>query len=609
MAIPDWVTQQVSEEPLMSAMRQSAYGTPAQPAPLPSAAAWQPPPQTPEDAIAQAGFVPPVQAPVAEQAPAYAPPVAPAAAPVASMPEQAMSVVPEPQVSEQLASYQPPEPVQQEPQYQPQIDPYEQNTQAVLSGYLRRTRIPESVVKAAETWQQSIPGPMPGKGNQEAWNTAKEAVQSAEERSLFNQQAQLLEQADISDQDARNAYMQGRGYAAEAAAIADDQEQRRKVIDDRVGELDRLIEQRSQLQASFNERNPVRDMSMWTRVAIGLGAAGQALAGGENAALSLAMREIDADMARERNQVDNLGLEIAAKRTLLGDMLQKFRDPAAADHAARAAKLGLYESGYRAQAAKEKSAELRAAMLNAADAFSVARQQEKLASLTGEHQTLMKWKPAGGLPGGIAGLNRFAKDVGLTEEQRRQLNLAAIRGDNEQVMRVINDALGTGGMAGSNLSTDKNERERQLATRDLEVRMPANLGGGVGYAPKGSAVEFRKQIVAVSTLQGIKDRIDTLRRTHSNISPTDRSEIEGAATWAVGILSNATGAGAPTGQEREKYGEVLTASINNLVTGDSVKLLDNMQRLLDITKRPIQENLTRDAAGTKPFVIAPRKVK
>lgn len=592
MAIPDWVTQQVSEEPL----------------PLPGNASWQQAPQTPEEAIAQAGFVPPVQTPVAEQAPTYAPSAAPVVAPVASMPEQAMSAAPEPQVSEPIASYQPPAPAQAQPlEQQIQIDPYEQNMQAMLSSYLRPKRIPQAVVKAAETWQQAVPSAMPGQENQYA--AAKQALEESQNESLLDQRMQLMNQSDISDQDARNAYMQGRGYAAEAAAIADDQEQRRKVIDDRVGELDKLIEQRSQLQTSFNERNPVRDMSMWTRVAIGLGAAGQALAGGENAALSLAMREIDADMARERNQVDNLGLEIAAKRTLLGDMLQKFRDPAAADHAARAAKLGLYESGYRAQAAKEKSAELRAAMLSAADSLAMQREQEKLASLTGEHQTLMKWRPASVSGGGIAGLQKFSKDFALTPEQQRQLMLSAARGDNEQVMRVVNDAIGTGGMTGGNLSRDKDERERQLATRDLEVRMPANLGGGVGYAPKGSAVEFRKQIVAVSTLQGIKDRIDTLRRTHTNLSPTDRKEIEGAATWAVGILSNATGAGAPTGQEREKYGEVLTASINNLVTGDSVKLLENMQRLLDITKRPIQENLTRDAAGTQPFIAAPRKVK
>lgn len=600
MAIPDWVTQQVSEDPLMSAMRQSAYGAPEQPAPLPSVAAWQPPPQTPEDAIAQAGFVPPVQVPVAEQAPTYAPPAVPVAAPVASMPEQAMSVVPEPQVSEQLASYQPPEPAQQEPQYQPQIDPYEQNTQAVLSGYLRGTRIPESVVKAAETWQQSILGPMPGKGNQEAWDTAKEAVQSAEERSLFNQQAQLLEQADISDQDARNAYMQGRGYAAESAAIADDQEQRRKVIDDRVGELDRLIEQRSQLQTSFNERNPVRDMSMWTRVAIGLGAAGQALAGGENAALSLAMREIDADMARERNQVDNLGLEIAAKRTLLGDMLQKFRDPAAADHAARAAKLGLYESGYRAQAAKEKSAELRAAMLNAADAFSVARQQEKLASLTGEHQTLMKWKPAGGLPGGIAGLNRFAKDVGLTEEQRRQLNLAAIRGDNEQVMRVINDALSS---TGSVMSKDEVATAR--FNQEHKVQLP---GGGIGYVKdKG---DFEKTMTSLNKMDQNIGRLRNYVKSGSAWSPTDRANVEAISNMAMGEIRVMLGLGVMSESDKELAKSLTGDFVNDRVSvADKIKRLETLASLTNQTRRQYESRITLDPNANTPAVAPIRSVR
>lgn len=600
MAIPDWVTQQVSEDPLMSAMRQSAYGTPAQPAPLPSAAAWQPPPQTPEDAVAQAGFAPPVQAPVAEQTPVYAPPVAPVTSPAASIPEQAMSVVPEPQVSEQLASYQPPEPVQQEPQYQPQIDPYEQNTQAVLSGYLRGTKIPESVVKAAETWQQSIPGPMPGKGNQEAWNTAKEAVQSAEERSLFNQQAQLLEQADISDQDARNAYMQGRGYAAEASAIADDQEQRRKLIDDRVGELDKLIEQRSQLQTSFNERNPVRDMSMWTRVAIGLGAAGQALAGGENAALSLAMREIDADMARERNQVDNLGLEIAAKRTLLGDMLQKFRDPAAADHAARAAKLGLYESGYRAQAAKEKSAELRAAMLNAADAFSVARQQEKLASLTGEHQTLMKWKPAGGLPGGIAGLNRFARDVGLTEEQRRQLNLAAIRGDNEQVMRVINDALSN---TGSVMSKDEVATAR--FNQEHKVQLP---GGGIGYVKdKG---DFEKTMTSLNKMDQNIGRLRNYVKSGSAWSPTDRANVEAISNMAMGEIRVMLGLGVMSESDKELAKSLTGDFVNDRVSvADKIKRLETLASLTNQTRRQYESRITLDPNANTPAVAPVRSVR
>ena len=268
MAIPDWVTQSVNEDPLHSAMLQSTYSAPEQPAPLPGAAGWAPPPQTPEEAIAQAGLVPPAAAPAV---PTYSAPLPTAPMPPIDVSQQGgMSAAPEPQVSEPIASYQPEAPVQPIAAVQQvQVDPYEQNMQAMLSSYLRPRRIPEAVVKAAETWKQEIPGAMPGK--EAPYAEPKDAVQQAEERSLFNRQAQLLEQSDISDQDARNAYMQGRGYAAEASAIADDQEQRRKVIDDRVGELDKLIEQRSQLQTSFNEKNPVRDMSMWTRIAIGLG--------------------------------------------------------------------------------------------------------------------------------------------------------------------------------------------------------------------------------------------------------------------------------------------------------------------------------------------------
>lgn len=588
MAIPDWVQQSVSD-PLMSTAANASYA-PDVPAPLPSAAAWQPPPQTPEEAALQAGLVPPAQ--VA--------PVAPAPAPVASMPEQTMSVAPEPQVSEPLASYQPEATAQPQPieQQQIQVDPYEQNMQAMLSSYLRPRRIPAGVVKAAETWQQSVPGAMPGQEAQYA--AAKEAVQSAEERSLFNQQAQLLEKADISDQDARNAYMQGRGYAAEVAAIADDQEQRRKVIDDRIGELDRLIEQRSKLQSSFAERNPVRDMSMWTRISIGIGAAGQALAGGENAALSLAMRQIDADMANQRNQVDSLGLEIASKRTLLGDMLQKFRDPAAADHATRAAMLGLYESGYRAQAAKEKSAELRGAMLSAADALAMQREQEKLASLTGEHNTLMKWRPASVVGGGIAGLQKFAKDFALTPEQQRQLMLSAARGDNDQVMRVIGDAIN-----GAGATMSKDEVATARFNQEHKVQLP---GGGIGYVKdKG---DFEKTMTSLNKMDQNIGRLRNYVKSGSAWSPTDRANVEAISNMAMGEIRVMLGLGVMSESDKELAKSLTGDFVNDRVSvADKIKRLETLASLTNQTRRQYESRITLDPNANTPAVAPIRSVR
>jgi len=594
MAIPDWVQQSVSA-----------------PAPLPGAVGWQQPPQDPYEAAAQAGM--PYQPPPVEQAPIMS---TPEQAPQISVAPQATMDPQEQPVQAGTMSVAPAQPVASEINYSPmppeappqpapvvQQDPTESVVNMMLANYLRPKAYPQAVVKASETWQQAVPSAMPG---QEApYAAARQALEEQQNEALLDQRLQLMDRADMADQETRNAYLQGRGFAAEASAIADEQEQRRAVIDERVGELDRLIEQRSKLQTSFAERNPVRDMSMWTRIAIGIGAAGQALAGGQNAALELAMREIDADMSKQRDQVDALGLEIAGKRTLLGDMLQKFRDPAAADHATRAAMLGLYESGYRAQAAKEKSAEMRAAMTNAADALAVQREQEKLASLTGEHQTLMRWRPAGAVPGGIQGLRKMASDLGFKDgtPEFREFMQKGISGQLPQY-------IASGGEMGgpNNLPRDQNARERVLAARDLEVRVPSNIGGGIGYVPKGSAPEVRKNLDAISKLQGLTDQVRALSRKHSNLSPTDRQLVEGIATTAVGIMSQATGAGAPTGQERDEYGKVLTAGVNNFFTGDSKMLLGSLQRILDVMKRPALEQLTQDPAGTKPFQVGPRRL-
>lgn len=592
MAIPDWVQQSVGD-PLMSNGANASYA-PDVPAPLPAAAAWQPPPQTPEEAALQAGLVPPAQvAPVAQaQAPAA----------IASMPEQTMSVAPEPQVSEQLASYQPEAPAQPQVLEQPQvqIDPSAQFLEQLTGQYVRGSQrvIPQAVVKAAENWQQSVPGAMPGQEAQYA--AAKQALEEAQNEALLDQRMQLMNQADVSDQDARNAYLQGRGYAAEVAAIADDQEQRRKVIDDRIGELDRLIEQRSKLQSSYTEKNPVRDMSMWTRISIGIGAAGQALAGGENAALSLAMRQIDADMANQRNQVDSLGLEIASKRTLLGDMLQKFRDPAAADHATRAAMLGLYESGYRAQAAKEKSAELRAAMNTAADALAMQREQEKLASLTGEHNTLMKWQPpsVAGQPGGLEGLRRFAKILGYepgTPEYREFMNKGLQGG--------LPGYIAQGGY--KKAAPTRDEIAQARFDQEHKVQIP---GGGVGYVKdKG---DFEKTMTSLNKMDQNIGRLRRYVTGGSAWSPTDRANVEAITNMAMGEIRVMLGLGVMSESDKELAKGLTGDFVNDRVSvADKLKRLETLKSLVDQTRRQYEERITLDPNANIPAVAPIRSVR
>lgn len=599
MAIPDWVTQSIQEDepPLMSAMRNASYGEPV-PAPLPQAAAWAPPPQTAEQAVLEAGYSLPEQPQAfAQQAPMQVAPVAEPVAPMSTDPAQNMSVAPQAPVSELNYSPMPPEaPPQEAPQQYALRDPTEDVTNALMRGYMTSRAYPEAVLKAAETWQQAVPSAMPGQEGPYA--AAKQALTEAEDRAAFNQQASLAERADIEDQNARNAFMQGRGFASEAAAIQADQDERKAVIDSRVAELDKLIDQRSHMAESFAQRNPVRDMSMWTRIAIGIGAAGQALAGGQNAALELAMREIDADMAAERNQIDRLGVDIAAKRTLLGDMLQKFRDPAAADHAARAAKLGLYESSYRAQAAKEKSAELRAAWIASADALGMQRQQEKLASLTGEHQTLMKWRPAGATQGGLPGLQKLAAILGYnpgTPEYREFMN-KGISGQLPQYMAA-------GGYKNGAMSKDELNQAR--FDQDHKVRMS---DGTIGFVK--DKTDYEKTITSLNKMDQNLGRLRKYVKSGSAWSPTDRANVEAITNMAMGEIRVMLGLGVMSDSDK-RLAEQLTGEFVNdrFSVADKINRLENLLSLTSQTRREYESRVSLDPNANTPAVAPIRSVR
>ena len=75
-------------------------------------------------------------------------------------------------------------------------------------------------------------------------------------------------------------------------------------------------------------------------IAIGLGAAGAALAGGgENTALAIVQRNIDRDIAAQRTDIQTAGTAAEAQRSVLGMMRQEFSDQTAAETAARSAML------------------------------------------------------------------------------------------------------------------------------------------------------------------------------------------------------------------------------------------------------------------------------
>jgi hypothetical protein len=587
MAIPDWVTQQVQ--------------------PLPGAMSWQPGPQNALEAAVQAGI--PYQDPASpqplmsvapEQQPMTSmPPVAPVAQP-AQLPVGGMSVALEqPAVSELNYTPEQPEPTAV-PQPAP-VDPAEQTVNALLQNYLTGSRraVPESVVKAAETWQQSAPGALPGQEGPYA--AAQQALEEQQNEMLLDQRLAMQDRADLYDQEAQLAFDQGRGFAAEAASIQADQEQRKAVIDQRVGELDRLIEQRSKLQSSFAERNPVRDMSMWTRIAIGLGAAGQALAGGQNAALEIAMREIDADLAHEKDKVDALGAQIAGKHTLLGDLLQKFMDPTAAYHAARAAKLGMYESGYREQAAKEKSAEMRAAMLSAADSLSVQRAQEKLSSLTAEHATLMRWRPAGvaGNKGGLAGLQRFAADMGMkpgTPEYQEFMN----RGITGKLPEYI-----LSGMVNAGAVPSKDELAFARFNQDHKVRMP---DGRIGYVK--DKTDFEKTTTSLNKMDQNLGRLRKYVVSGSPWNPTDRANVEAITNMAMGEIRVMLGLGVMSESDKELAQKLTGEFVNDRVPfADKLKRLETLEQLTSQTRREYESRISADPNADTSLVPSIRSVR
>jgi hypothetical protein len=445
------------------------------------------------------------------------------------------------------------------------------------------------------------------------FDQAQTAQQETENEALLNQRMALSDRAEQQDQAAREFELVGRGYADELNRQRRDDEARRVAIDKHVVEMDALVKKR---MAEVNQ-NPVtkywQDKGAWGKIgtafAIGLGAMGQSLNGGQNAALEMVKLEIEGEVQRQRQVVDSLGTVIAAKRTILGDLLSKFRDPQAADMATRAILSAQVENLYRKQAAREASTELRASMNSLADALAMQREQARVAAIGGERATAYAWQPARtvGQVGGIDGLNLLAKKLQLSHEQNRRLNLAYVR-EGPRGAQAYLESIGANEDSGNNLPEDRNARDRVTDARDLEVRIPTNIGGGKGFAPKGYANELRKRFDAISTLQSVHDRLQKLGLNHSNLSPTDRKKVDANVQVAVGVLSQASGAGAPTGQEREVYSEAISASLNNW-TGDTRELLSNFQNLIDYYKRPALEAISKDASGNAPFMSGPRRVK
>jgi hypothetical protein len=109
-------------------------------------------------------------------------------------------------------------------------------------------------------------------------------------------------------------------------------------------------------------------------------------------------------------------------------------------------------------------------------------------------------------------------------------------------------------------------------------------------------------------LQNTKDRLEKMRSSHSNFSVTDRAQVEQDVNIAVGILSQASGAGAPTGQERAEFFRSISAGLNDF-TKNSGQLLKSFERIIQQFGESYKSQLSKDPAGKIPFKTQPRIVR
>lgn len=589
--VPDWVTQQML-----------AAG---QPGALPAGLGWGQAgsagaagtPQTPEEAAMQAGMLPTTTVLQPPVAPA---PIATAPAPMSVDPNATMSTQPEPVASElNYTPAPPPEAAPVAPQQQlPQVNPIDENLSRVMASYLRGRQgvIPASVQKAAEQWSQSTPSAMPGQ--EQAYQQAQTELQDTENDALLDQRLNMMNAADRYDNQARLAYLQGRGQADQLIKVEEERAQRAAVIDSRIQELDKLIDDRTQAAAV----NPVEkfwsDMGtagrIATAIAIGFGAFGQSINGGPNTALDIVNRRIDGEIAKQKQVVDTIGNNIAGKRLILGDMLQKFRDPVAADHAARAAMLGMVEAQYRGQAATEKSAELRNNMNALADQVALQRAEQKQQALQAEHRTLIAWRPAQvvGTPGGMAGLTRFGKDFNLTPEQERKLKLAAASNDHETVMGVLR-----GAMSGAGTMT-KDELNQARFDQDHRVRLS---DGTLGFVK--DKTDYEKTVTSLNKMDANLGRLQKFVESGSAWSPTDRANVEAITNMAMGEIRVMLGLGVMSESDKDLAKSLTGDFVNDrLSVADKRKRLEMLASLTSQTRREYEARVSRDPNALTPAV-------
>jgi hypothetical protein len=528
---------------------------------------------------------------------------------------------PAPALAPQLAPVQPPQPALASPQSpmgpsavpeQPPVDQGQVNLAGVIGDYARGSQsvIPGGIRKTAEQWQQAGPAPVPSAdprtaaANAAAYNEANTERTDAENEALLDRRMSTMLESERQDIYAGRAYLDQQAKARIIAENEQQQQQRAAAIDSEVSKLESLLEKRSKVTSENPVERYYQKQGTWGRIvnaiSLGLGAAGQALAGGQNVGLELMNREIDGEIARQRQLVDDLGIQVSARRTILGEMLMKFKSPEAAENATRYAMLGIAEDNLRYQAAKEKSAVLKAGLDDAANSVALERAGLKEKSLSTEHVTRWNDVPARvvGNAGGIEGLKRMLTDLGFKPgtPQYQQAMTKAIQGGPNGMAQY----LGTDATAGK--PTDRNEVAVAEFMMKRRIDIPEVLGGGQGYTVPGAEKDVREGINAAANIIKNINRLEKIVTTETVLSPTTQALIKQIGAEGMGAWRTKLGLGVMSESDKELVkpltGEFIGEFKNAAIT-DRLKILNNVKSLTQQTIDEYRNQLYRDPMATE----------
>lgn len=506
------------------------------------------------------------------------------------------------------------------------------STQAQAPGQPLRIRAPQPSLD-----QLMVPqGYSPGTIDELAGSTP--GARSMDRReALIGREADLL--AQRADAAAAAAEAERDAIDASASRALEIERDRRSAMSDAQQRFQRSVDALGAMR-----EDPARLLrsaagGVSAAIAIGLGAAGAALAGGgENTALAIVQRNIDRDIAAQRTDIQTAGTAAEAQRSVLGLMRQEFSDQTAAETAARSAML----SAAAAQAQRvtagldNRTAQLRGDQMvqqfrdESAAAAAQAQAQEAEAQL---QRRLLEARVQRAELANVGTVRRLQGGPGrarpTTAPQARVYNATYDSLDTrlpmEERVRIASEASGipmsvAGALAGGRFTEGAGSEEPpQLTTARMDVvnRMllsgatresaAASVGIPVSMLPdvgQFAAGQDDQQSANVSALSGALDRLEALlppagddipgigatgSLPMSGLSDQGR-QIRNAIENAVDLLARTRSGAAVTEGERESFRQILGA------TGRD----EELRQGIDALRRDIASRLMRAPSGQSP---------